>query len=165
MRFKRQYLVVTKWYYPQVIHKMWIVENMCINCRNRVYKLQIMWIIKKPAFPGIFPAKKQLDGLETFIYNGNRCVATSRKGGVYVWRWHSSLKRDRDLKFTVSEQEWALPAAEKFCRQEEQKAERNYPHNSVRPHLMWPFLLTAVQEKFFRNSSCRAESKPAYEYV
>ena len=30
---------------------------------------------------------------------------------------------------------------------------------------MWPFLLTAVQEKSFRNSSCRAESKPAYERI
>lgn len=84
MGFKRQYLVVTAQDYPQVIHKMWIVEKMCINCRNRVYKPKILWISRKPAFCEEFSAKKQLDGFETFIYNGIRCVATIRKGGVYV---------------------------------------------------------------------------------
>ena len=111
---------------------MWIVENLWINCRNIVYNWVIMWIIEKTLNYGEILKKKSLDGLKMIIYNCAWCVATIRKGGVYVWRWHSSLKRDRDLKFTVSEQEWALPAAEKFCRQEEQKAERNYPHNSAK---------------------------------
>ena len=111
---------------------MWIVENLWINCRNIVYNWVIMWIIEKTLNYGEILKKKSLDGLKMIIYNCAWCVATIRKGGVYVWRWHSSLKRDRDLKFMVSEQEWALPAAEKFCRQEEQKAERNYPHNSAR---------------------------------
>ena len=38
------------------------------------------------------------------------------KGGAYQWKWHSSLKRDREQKFTVSEPAWAQKAAARFCR-------------------------------------------------
>ena len=36
-----------------------------------------------------------------------------------VWRWHSNQKKDRDLKFMVSDQEWAQQAEEKYWLQED----------------------------------------------
>ena len=46
------------------------------------------------------------------------------------WRWHYSLRKDRDLRFMVSEPEWAQLAEEKFLPQEELKVELNLQFNT-----------------------------------
>ena len=46
-------------------------------------------------------------------------------GGVTLWKWHYSRRRDRERKFTASEQEWLLQAEERFWLPEEQREEQN----------------------------------------
>ena len=45
-----------------------------------------------------------------------------------IWRWHSSLRRDQDLRFMASVQEWVLPEEGKYFLQEEEKEEKFYLH-------------------------------------
>ena len=46
-----------------------------------------------------------------------------------LWKWHFSLKRDREQKFMASEAEWVLPADVKFSGTDVQRAEKFYQHN------------------------------------
>ena len=41
------------------------------------------------------------------------------KGGAYQWKWHSSLKKDPEQKFTDSELVWAQKGAARFWLQED----------------------------------------------
>lgn len=45
-----------------------------------------------------------------------------------VWKWHSSQKRDQDLRFMVSEREWVPQTEERYLPEEEQREEKFYLH-------------------------------------
>ena len=52
------------------------------------------------------------------------------QGGVFAWKEHTSLKRDREVRNTASEKEWALQTAEKFSQEEDWKAEKDWVLNA-----------------------------------
>ena len=103
----------------------------------------------------------KLDFMRFSLYNQEQCLLILRrsnevnfvntfiiryirhKGGVRIWRWHFSRRRDQDLKFTDSEQEWAHQAEEKFWQQEEQKEENSYQH---RPHICGLFFYLILND-------------------
>ena len=47
-----------------------------------------------------------------------------------LWKWHFSLKRDKEQKFMASEAEWVLPADARFLETDVQRAEKFYQHNN-----------------------------------
>ena len=58
------------------------------------------------------------------------------------WKWHSSLRKDREAENTASEKEWEQQTAEKCLLQEEKKVEKYYPHN------LFMFIKAAVSVAF-----------------
>ena len=59
------------------------------------------------------------------------------------WKWHFSLRKDRDQKFMASEAEWVLPADAKYYRTEEQREEKYYQHD--KGHETWPFFCRLIR--------------------
>ena len=61
-----------------------------------------------------------------WVFAGFRaCFSNSIAGGVDRCLEHTSLKKDKEARYTVSEREWALPTAERFWLEEDLRVEKN----------------------------------------
>ena len=91
-----------------------------------------------------------LDYAYSYIYNNNDVLLWSRKGGALLWRWHFSLRKDRDKKFMDLEKEW-------------QKEEKNYQLRSHSNVTFFSFCNILWGKRLLNRRTGKMEIKKNYD--
>ena len=136
--------------YPQIVDNLFTpVHMLCVSSIYNTISMICGKISPKQWKTRDFSPKKWIDETNIVYYNwtdvlsGNgteACILQAGQlsahqqiicftlywwGGVTLWKWHYSRRRDRERKFTVSGPEWPPQAEERFWLPEGQREEQN----------------------------------------